>query len=51
MYASFMDEAAVEKAGLKPLLDALLLQRKDGSWVALLPLQLAALLWVMLRLR
>ncbi len=25
--------------GLSPVLDALLLQRKDGSWVALLPLQ------------
>ena len=26
-------------AGLSPLVDALLLRRKDGSWVALLPLQ------------
>ncbi len=30
---------ALRAAGLSPLLDALLLQRKDGSWVALLPLQ------------
>lgn len=30
---------ALRTAGLSPLLDALLLQRKDGSWVALLPLQ------------
>lgn len=31
--------AQLRQAGLSPLLDALLLQRKDGSWVALLPLQ------------
>jgi len=30
---------ALRGQGLSPLLDALLLQRKDGSWVALLPLQ------------
>lgn len=30
---------SLRTAGLSPLLDALLLQRKDGSWVALLPLQ------------
>ena len=30
---------ALRSQGLSPLLDALLLQRKDGSWVALLPLQ------------
>lgn len=30
---------SLRAAGLSPLLDALLLQRKDGSWVALLPLQ------------
>jgi predicted exporter len=30
---------ALRAAGLSPLVDALLLQRKDGSWVALLPLQ------------
>ncbi len=30
---------ALRATGLSPLLDALLLQRKDGSWVALLPLQ------------
>ena len=31
--------AALRETGLSPLIDALLLQRKDGSWVALLPLQ------------
>ena len=30
---------ALRATGLSPLLDALLLQRADGSWVALLPLQ------------
>ncbi len=30
---------ALRATGLSPLIDALLLQRKDGSWVALLPLQ------------
>jgi predicted exporter len=30
---------SLRAAGLSPLLDALLLQRKDGSWVALLPVQ------------
>ncbi len=30
---------ALRGQGLSPLLDALLLQRKDGTWVALLPLQ------------
>ena len=30
---------ALRRKGLSPLIDALLLQRKDGSWVALLPLQ------------
>ena len=30
---------SLRAAGLSPLLDALLLQRKDRSWVALLPLQ------------
>ncbi len=30
---------ALRKVGLAPVLDALLLQRKDGSWVALLPVQ------------
>ena len=34
-----LDIAALRAAGLSPLIDALLLQRKDGSWVALLPLQ------------
>ena len=33
---------ALRATGLSPLIDALLLQRKDGSWVALLPLQPAA---------
>jgi predicted exporter len=33
---------ALRAAGLSTLVDALLLQRKDGSWVALLPLQPAA---------
>ena len=31
--------ASLRGAGLSPLVDALLLQRKDGSWVSLLPLQ------------
>ncbi|CAD5372049.1 membrane protein, inferred for ABFAE pathway [Rubrivivax sp. A210] len=31
--------AGLRGAGLSPLIDALLLQRKDGSWVTLLPLQ------------
>ena len=31
--------AGLRATGLSPLLDALLLQRADGSWVALLPLQ------------
>ena len=30
---------ALRATGLSPLVDALLLQRKDGSWVSLLPLQ------------
>ena len=30
---------ALRATGLSPLIDALLLQRKDGSWVALMPLQ------------
>jgi predicted exporter len=30
---------ALRAVGLAPVLDALLLQRKDGSWVALLPVQ------------
>ncbi len=34
-----VDLASLRAAGLAPLIDALLLQRKDGSWVALLPLQ------------
>lgn len=33
---------ALRAAGLSTLVDALILQRKDGSWVALLPLQPAA---------
>ena len=37
-----VDIAALREAGLGPLVDALLLQRKDGSWAALLPLQPAA---------
>ena len=31
--------ATLRDQGLSPLIDALLLQRKDGTWVALLPLQ------------
>ena len=34
-----VDIQALRAAGLSPLLDALLLQRADGSWSALLPLQ------------
>ena len=34
-----LDMAALRAAGLTSLIDALLLQRKDGTWVALLPLQ------------
>lgn len=33
------DIPGLRATGLSPLVDALLLQRKDGSWVALLPLQ------------
>lgn len=34
-----LDIAALRAAGLSVLVDALLMQRKDGSWAALLPLQ------------
>ena len=34
-----LDIESLRAAGLSALIDALLLQRKDGSWVALLPLQ------------
>ena len=37
-----VDIASLRAAGLGSLVDALLLQRKDGSWAALLPLQPAA---------
>ena len=34
-----LDMDALRATGLSPLVDALLLQRQDGSWAALLPLQ------------